>query len=323
MIAPRRQDNVDLGPLLHSVELVGPTHESTPIATTNDKMVEKWPLHSLQPHPKQRELFHDLDQAALTGLAEWMRKEGLLLPVEILPDGIIISGHQRVRAAHLLGWAEIDVVVRHELAGRPDAAVQRLIDANRHRRQLTMLDQVRIEVQLLKLDQPHLPRWKVVDHLHAKFSKDAAPHSASATSKKHLGRLYDISQATVELQAAVEHGRISIVNAVKLAKHSKNSQLVTLEQASAGKNLSQLIRNLEQKDDARSSSLIKDALARLAWRLQERLDPQSRGKSARPLTFADALEFLSDLIPMEREKLQHRSTAQEYIAELVDRARKC
>ena len=34
-------------------------------------------------------------------------------PLQVLPDGTIISGHQRVRAAKLLGWSHIEAVVRH------------------------------------------------------------------------------------------------------------------------------------------------------------------------------------------------------------------
>jgi hypothetical protein len=43
--------------------------------------------------------------------------------VEILPDGVIISGHLRVRAAEPLGWTEIDVMVRTDLAevGQPSS----------------------------------------------------------------------------------------------------------------------------------------------------------------------------------------------------------
>ena len=61
--------------------------------------------------------------AEIEALARDMDENGLRDPVEVLPDGTLVTGHQRVRAAGLLGWEEIDVVVRHDLADRGDAAV--------------------------------------------------------------------------------------------------------------------------------------------------------------------------------------------------------
>jgi hypothetical protein len=60
----------------------------------------------------------------LRELAQSMRDHGLQTPLEILPDGTIVCGHQRARAANLLGWEEIDVWVNHELAVHGDLAVE-------------------------------------------------------------------------------------------------------------------------------------------------------------------------------------------------------
>src|SRR4051812_6738101 len=82
----------------------------------------KWRLSRLQEHPRQAELFGNLPDEELRALAEDMRRHGQRQPVEALPDGTLLAGHQRLRAARLLGWDKIEVRVRHDLASDPAAA---------------------------------------------------------------------------------------------------------------------------------------------------------------------------------------------------------
>ena len=69
----------------------------------------------LHDHPSQAGLFGNVPDDDLAELAADMTERGQQIPVEILPDGTIITEHQRVRAARLLQWEEIDVIVRHDL----------------------------------------------------------------------------------------------------------------------------------------------------------------------------------------------------------------
>ena len=107
------------------------------------KIVEK-PIASLKPHPRQAKLFHDATEEEIKELAESMANNGLDHPVEILPDGTIVAGHQRVKAAQKLGWKSIRCWVRNDLAKAGEEAVEcRLIEDNVIRRQLTKLDEAR------------------------------------------------------------------------------------------------------------------------------------------------------------------------------------
>src|SRR5262245_21002459 len=78
--------------------------------------VQKWKISRLINHPLQATMFGDLPDAELRALAEDMRANKQKDPVEILPGGIVLAGHQRIRAARLLGWTEVDVVIRYDLA---------------------------------------------------------------------------------------------------------------------------------------------------------------------------------------------------------------
>ena len=84
------------------------------MAGTNNGRV-KWKLSRLRDHARQGDLFGDVTAAELDALVADMRKNGQRQPVEILPDGTILAGHQRVRAARLLCWKEIEVIVRRDL----------------------------------------------------------------------------------------------------------------------------------------------------------------------------------------------------------------
>ena len=59
----------------------------------------KWKISKLKEHPKQTALFGNVSDAELAALVADIKANGLHDPVEILPDGVIVAGHQRVRAA--------------------------------------------------------------------------------------------------------------------------------------------------------------------------------------------------------------------------------
>ena len=66
---------------------------------------------------------HRKDMGDIASLAASMAELGLLQPIVIRPDGRLIAGERRLRAAKLLGWTaipvtvvDLDAVVRGEFA---------------------------------------------------------------------------------------------------------------------------------------------------------------------------------------------------------------
>lgn len=78
-------------------------------------VVESRRVDSLKQHPFQDKLFSNLDQFDFEQLLTSLRTNGLLRPVEILSDGTILDGHQRVLAAKQLGWETIQCLVCREV----------------------------------------------------------------------------------------------------------------------------------------------------------------------------------------------------------------
>ena len=89
-------------------------------------------LDSIRNEPaKQAELFGDVSEQKLQDLAESLEHDGLRQPVDILPNGVFVDGHQRLGAAKRIGWRHIEVNIFHDLAGAGEEAVEeRMIKSN-------------------------------------------------------------------------------------------------------------------------------------------------------------------------------------------------
>jgi ParB family chromosome partitioning protein len=103
------------------------------------------------PHPRQAEL-PATTAAEDAALLDDIRRNGMLEPIEILPDGTIISGHRRWAAAQQLDRPSVRVIVRNDLAAQGQVAVERrYLEANLNRRQLSKHDAIVLYVRLRQL----------------------------------------------------------------------------------------------------------------------------------------------------------------------------
>ena len=175
--------------------------------------IEVWELTRLQPHPKQAALFPEPPPHEVKELADDIRRTGLLQPVEVLPDGTIIAGHKRVAAATLLGWTEITVWVRDDLAGDAAAAERRLIEDNLTRRQLGPLGLARCYKRLKELESRREGRLFDFEYRELRDRIGRRLGVSGRTLDRHL-RVLGTPQ---EVQNAVEAGTLPITVAEKVA----------------------------------------------------------------------------------------------------------
>jgi ParB-like chromosome segregation protein Spo0J len=201
--------------------------------------VRKWKLKDLKPHPRQAELFPDLPTLLLRDLAQDMEARGLQNPLELLPDGTIVCGHQRRRAAELLGWEEIDVWVNHELARQGERAIeQRLIEDNIVGRKLHLLDQVRCYRRLVEMAQD-TPAEQRRDHQRGRL-RDVVGERLGISGRT-LERYLRVLDTPSVVQDAFRAGRISLVNASKVAGLPQEAQQQLAEDLRAGANPKQAV----------------------------------------------------------------------------------
>ncbi|WP_165784047.1 Spo0J and HipB domain-containing protein [Leptospira levettii] len=99
-------------------------------------------IDNLSPHPLNKTLFRSRTQEEIQSLADDIQKNGLIYPIEITPEGVIIKGESRYHAVKLLGWEDVPVVMRHYES--EDRTVLELTKDNTGRRQLSFRDRVRI-----------------------------------------------------------------------------------------------------------------------------------------------------------------------------------
>jgi len=179
-----------------------------------NKRLEVWDITRLKPHPKQGKYFSVTPQV-LQELAEDLKRNGQLQPVEAVPDGTLIAGHKRVAAAKLLGWREISVWVRDDLAQDPAAAERRLIEDNLNRGQLGPLATARCYRGLKELDRkragealPDFVRKEMRDRIGQRLG----------VSGRTLDRYLRVLEGTpLEVQNAVEAGTLAVTVAEKVA----------------------------------------------------------------------------------------------------------
>jgi ParB family chromosome partitioning protein len=90
---------------------------------------------------------HRREMGDIASLANSMGELGLLQPVVVRPDGMLIAGERRLRAAQLLGWTEIPATVVNL-----NAVVRGEFAENAHRKDFTLSEAVAIKRALEPLE---------------------------------------------------------------------------------------------------------------------------------------------------------------------------
>lgn len=264
--------------------------------------VRKRKLAELREHPRQPDIFSESSQIELQELADDMARRGQQEPVHILPDGTIIRGHRRVRAAGLLGWSEIDVVVRHDLAtAGEDAQMDELLRDNLIRRRLDDLTLARCYRELKKIERRR-------GRNATSSSKDLRDRLAARLGTKLSGRQLDRLERLLDLPRPIQdaisrreltkdHGRAI------LALPAANRQKIA-DALAAGKAAKSLVSEFALAPKACTQSpgeIAQDLLVLLAKhlpRLRKRIEDLDglavRGRNADKL-IAEAAQFFGAL----------------------------
>jgi ParB-like chromosome segregation protein Spo0J len=177
------------------------------------KTIIKYEVAKLQPNPRQAALFGEPPAHQIEDLAREMQRDGQLVPVEILPGGVLITGHKRTAAAKLLGWPHLTAWVRADLAEQGEAAVERrMIEDNLTRRQLHPLDLVRCEFRLQQLAMRG-GQGRLTDREKGEVREQIGRRLN--LSGRHVGRHLRVAElAPAEVQHAVSSGHLPMADAL-------------------------------------------------------------------------------------------------------------
>ncbi len=190
--------------------------------------------NNLHPHPRNNEFFDDMDGQKWMDFLESVKSSGIIEPIIVSQDLVIVSGHQRVRAAKALGLMKIAVEVRHY--EDEDELIKNLIETNLMQRGIGNVNPIKTARCIAELERISGIRQgsanekgnnKIGDghNVHDKTQSDLAEQLKM--SQKQLGRYKKLLDLIPELQTAVEEGRVSATNAsailAKLPEHEQKA----------------------------------------------------------------------------------------------------
>lgn len=91
-------------------------------------MSKEFNITELKPHPRNTEFFDDMSGEKWNEFLESIKARGVIEPIVITQDKVIVSGHQRVRACKELGITKIACDVHHY--DSEDEILQDLLETN-------------------------------------------------------------------------------------------------------------------------------------------------------------------------------------------------
>ena len=278
-----------------------------PAKKRHPRRIEPWPVADLKPHESQAALFNDLDDDGLQALADDMEANRLNHPVEILPDGTIICGHQRVRAAKLLGWKEIRCWIREDLLKKGEQAVEaHLIEDNLNRRQLDMVAKARAAKRLVELEYARRGTrlsWEDAD------ARDRVGRRIGM-SGRNLQRYLNVLDAPIEIQHALSSGELKLIAADRVSRLPKQQQRRMAARIATGEAAKDVVAEvLGMEPEAKSNAQLEaESLIQSLKRAQELIGcvddlPAGFLASNRPV-LEDGVALLQTLLGRSRERVR-------------------
>lgn len=203
------------------------------------RKVERWLLRKLRPHPQQASIFGDLRDPELDALAADMDAHGQRDPIEVLPNGTVVAGHQRWRAAENLGWTHVDVVVRHDLAKAGEAAAEEyFIKSNFLRRQLSPLGKARCIQRRMEIAEGCSAQklmWLKRDELKQQIGDQMG------LSARSVNRYLSVLATPVEVQHAFDAGLVKLTDAGRVAMLPAGDQAKIAARIQAGESAAAVV----------------------------------------------------------------------------------
>jgi ParB-like chromosome segregation protein Spo0J len=201
--------------------------------------VQRRKLADLKSHPLQAQVFGDLPDHELQALAADIKAKGLRQQIEVLADGTILKGHQRIRALRLNGDKYFDVLVRHDLVdAEPNVIEREFLEDNQYRRHVTPLAKARVAVRLLEIERGRDPGSLLKGQ--DEESRDRAG-KALGMSGRTLSRYLLVLRTPLEVQQAFENGNLSLVLVGKVALLNDKVQQTVAERLRRGEEPKKLV----------------------------------------------------------------------------------
>lgn len=183
--------------------------------------MQQMKIEELIPHPRNSEFFDDMSGDKWKEFLESIKTSGVIEPIVITQDKVIVSGHQRVRACKELGIAEILAEVK--VYDDEDAILKDLLETNIRQRGTIGGSSVKLGRRIRELERiygirdgsANPKRTEIgVSQTNGLSQGDLA--QKLGISYKTLQRVKNLTTLPVEIQELVEKGSISPSTASRL-----------------------------------------------------------------------------------------------------------
>lgn len=247
------------------------------------------------------------DERELLPLGESL-KVRQLQPVLARPDGTLIAGERRLRAAKLVGLPELSVVISDEPMSETELRIVQLAE-NIHRADLTDAEKWKACDELLQFN----PEWN---------NKDLAAHLklAESTVTKYLAA----SRCVPDVQQALEAGEIGITTVYEISRANAGQQveLLALKRSGASRDgLARRVRQAKAKDTPATTTrpATKPQMKRIVCPLASGVSITVSGAD---LSLEGFIESLSEAQKEAKKAREQSLDAKTFAAVMKDKARK-
>ena len=188
--------------------------------------------NNLKPHPRNNEFFDDMDGQKWKDFLQSVKTSGIIEPIIVTQDLVIVSGHQRVRAAKAIGLMKIAVEVRHY--DSDDKVLKDLIETNLMQRGVGNVNPIKTAKCIAELERIAGIRQGSANEKGNNRNGEGTgfPHETQADiakkfdmSQRQLRKYKKLLTLVPELQDVVESGEISVKDAsafiAKLPEHKQ------------------------------------------------------------------------------------------------------
>lgn len=184
-------------------------------------------INELKPHPRNNEFFDDITGDSWNEFLKSIKSSGIIEPVVVTQDLVIVSGHQRVKAAKELGFKTIMVDIRKYSDN--DKILKDLIETNIRQRGIGNPNPVKLGRCIKELEMIY-----GIEHGNNQFS-ERTPKLSESKSQSDLAEMIGISIDTLnnykkltelipELDDLVQTGILAPTTAIALVKYMSVSE---------------------------------------------------------------------------------------------------
>ena len=191
--------------------------------------MQKFKIKELKEHPKNTYFFDDMNGEKWKEFIDSIKTSGVIEPIVITQDKMIVSGHQRVRACKELGIEEVDCKVH--IYDSEDEILKCLLETNIRQRGDVGGSQLKMGRRIVELERLYgVKRGRPENRSNGPNFTQEQLAEKLGIDERTLKRVKKLATLPPEIQDFVESGTVSPSVASRIiARLPKNQQLELAE----------------------------------------------------------------------------------------------